>query len=94
MGLGWAGSTQGWAEIASRYHDPASVEAGRISLANAVLSFATDEGRNVEVLKRAALEVMARSYTSLPWRHSPRDRPLAQVSPIRVLAWWLRGHLL
>jgi hypothetical protein len=55
-----------WAEIASQFHDATGIEAARLTLAKAVLSLATDANRNVEVLKKAALQVVARNYTSLP----------------------------
>jgi hypothetical protein len=38
------------------------VETARLRLAEALLSVANEESRDVEVLKRAALEAMARSY--------------------------------
>jgi hypothetical protein len=51
-----------WAEIADGFgKDPLVIEAARIKLANAVLSVASEDSRDVEALKRAALEVMARS---------------------------------
>jgi hypothetical protein len=54
-----------WAEIAGGFGtDPVVIEAARIKLANAVLSVASEDSRDVEALKRAALQAMARS--SLP----------------------------
>jgi len=51
-----------WAEIASGYGtDPLVIEAARLKLANAVLSVASDDSRDVDALKRAALQAMARS---------------------------------
>ena len=51
-----------WAEIASNFgNGPVVIEAARLKLANAVLSVASEDSRDVEALKRAALEVMARS---------------------------------
>jgi len=51
-----------WAEIAGWYGtDPLVIEAARLKLANAVLSVASDDSRDVEALKKAALQVMARS---------------------------------
>jgi hypothetical protein len=48
-----------WAEISGRFGtDPVVIEAARIGLANAVLSVASEDSRDVEVLKRAALQVM------------------------------------
>jgi hypothetical protein len=49
-----------WSEIASNFAgDPFVTEAARIALANAILSVASDESRDVEVLKRAGLQAMA-----------------------------------
>jgi hypothetical protein len=48
-----------WAEISGRFGtDPVVIEAARIGLANAVLSVASEDSRDVKVLKRAALQVM------------------------------------
>jgi hypothetical protein len=50
-----------WAEIAGRFGtDPVVIEGARLRLANAVLSVASEDSREVEALKRGALEVMAR----------------------------------
>jgi hypothetical protein len=52
-----------WADIAGNFgNDPAEIEAARLKLANAVLSVASDSSRDVEALKRAGLEAMARGY--------------------------------
>jgi hypothetical protein len=54
---------EGWAEIAGNFGDgPRTVEDARHRLARAVLSIASDDSRDVEVLKRAALERMALDY--------------------------------
>jgi hypothetical protein len=51
-----------WAEIAGGFGtDPVAIEAARLKLANAVLSVASEDSRDVEVLKRTAIEVMDRS---------------------------------
>jgi hypothetical protein len=56
---------EAWSEIASHFaHD--AVEGARLSLANALLSIADDASRDVQVLKKAGLQVMAQNYTSLP----------------------------
>ena len=53
-----------WQEIAGNFGtDPAAIEAARLQLASALLSIASEASRNVEVLKRAALERMALDYT-------------------------------
>jgi hypothetical protein len=46
--------------------DPATIEAARLLLANAVLSVASNDSRDVEVLKNAALQVMAEKFRSGP----------------------------
>jgi hypothetical protein len=56
-----------WAEIASHFApDTLIVEGARLALANAILSVATESSRDVQVLKTAALQVMAHNYKSLP----------------------------
>jgi hypothetical protein len=54
---------EAWVMIAGNY-DSASVEAARLKLAKAVLSVAREDSRDVEALKQAALEAMARSGSS------------------------------
>jgi hypothetical protein len=52
-----------WSEIAPRFgDDPAEIENARLKLANALLSIADDESRDVPVLKRSALQRMALAY--------------------------------
>jgi hypothetical protein len=54
---------QAWVEIAGNFGDhPAQVETARLKLANAILSIADEDSRDVEMLKRAALEWMALNY--------------------------------
>jgi hypothetical protein len=56
-----------WAEIVPNFaSDPVVTAGARLTLANAILSVATEYSRDVEVLKKAGLEAMARNYTSLP----------------------------
>jgi hypothetical protein len=56
-----------WAEIAPNFDgDPVVAEEARAALANAILSVASDDNRDVEVLKRAGLQAMALNYKSLP----------------------------
>src|SRR5262245_16203178 len=58
---------EAWAEIASHFaQDPTQIETARLTLANALLSIADDASRDVQVLKRAALQVMTQNYTTLP----------------------------
>jgi hypothetical protein len=57
----------GWAEIASSYTTPEQVEAGRLALAQAVLSVATTDVRDAGVLRRAALQAMREFGTMRPF---------------------------
>ena len=51
---------EAWQEIAGNFRDdPQDIERARLQLANAVLSIAHEDSRNVEVLKDAALQRMA-----------------------------------
>jgi hypothetical protein len=52
---------QAWSVIAGNIRQDAS-EAARLRLANALLSVATEDSRDVEALKGRALEAMALSY--------------------------------
>ena len=52
-----------WAEIAANFgDDPDRVEVARFKLANALLSVADDDSRDLKVLQRAALQAMAKDY--------------------------------
>jgi hypothetical protein len=52
-----------WAQIARNFGDePEDVEKARLRLAKAVLSIADEDSRDVDVLKRAALQRMALDY--------------------------------
>jgi hypothetical protein len=56
---------EAWQEIAGNFgDDPQGIERARLRLANAVLSIADEESRDVQVLKRAALQRMALDYRS------------------------------
>jgi hypothetical protein len=57
---------QAWSVIAGNIGRDAS-EAARLRLANALLSVATEDSRDVERLKRKALEAMALSYYAAPF---------------------------
>ena len=50
---------EAWQEIVGNFGGPQDIEAGRFRLANAVLSIAQEDSRNVEALKHAALQRMA-----------------------------------
>jgi hypothetical protein len=52
-----------WAEIDRNFgDDPAEIDDARCKLANALLSIAEEESRDVEILKNAALQRMALEY--------------------------------
>jgi hypothetical protein len=52
-----------WAEIASNFGDDAvEIRAMRLKLATALLSVASEDSRDVQVLKNAALQIMAIDY--------------------------------
>jgi len=54
---------QAWQEIAGNFgNDPFDIERARLRLANAILSIADEDSRDVDVLKRAALQRMALDY--------------------------------
>jgi hypothetical protein len=62
---------EAWKTIEANFgSDQQEVETARLKLANALLSVASNDSRDVEVLRRAALEVMARDYRS---RTDPRE---------------------
>jgi hypothetical protein len=54
---------EAWARIADNFgSEPFSTETGRLRLAEALLSVASEDSRDVEALKHAALEAMALTY--------------------------------
>jgi hypothetical protein len=53
---------QAWSEIEGNIGCDQAREAARLKLATAVLSVASEDSRDVQVLKKAALEVMAGDY--------------------------------
>ena len=54
---------QAWAQVAGNFGNELSdIERARYRLANALMSVASEDSRNVEVLVRAALEEMALGY--------------------------------
>jgi len=58
---------QAWAQIAGNFgNDPSDIERARLRLANAMLSVASEDSRDVAVLVRAALEAMALGYRNRP----------------------------
>ena len=62
---------EAWANIAGNFgNDPDDIERGRLKLANALLSVASEDCRDVEALKRRALQAMALAYRGRD-SHSP-----------------------
>jgi hypothetical protein len=56
---------QAWLEIAGNFgSDPGEIEAARLKLARAFLSVSREDSRDVETLKRAALQRLALDYRS------------------------------
>ena len=54
---------EAWSTIAGNFgSDPQDIEKARLRLANAILSIADEDSRDVDVLKRAALQRMALDY--------------------------------
>jgi hypothetical protein len=54
---------EAWVNIAGNFgDDPSDIEEARFRLATALLSVASEDSRDVEVLKKAALEIMALNY--------------------------------
>jgi hypothetical protein len=67
-----------WAEISNYFgDDTADVKKARLRLADALLSIATEDSREVEVLKRAALARMALDYKR---RRQEEDRAFARLA--------------
>ena len=61
-----------WAQIATYFgNDPDMIEGARLTLANAILSAAGDERRDVGSLKRAGIQAMVKEYKSLSTYSSP-----------------------
>ena len=66
-----------WRDIAGNFgDDPRDIEVARLKLANALLSVACEESRDVEVLKNGALQAMALAYRS-PRRANSRENSVA-----------------
>jgi hypothetical protein len=62
-----------WAQIASNFGgDAQSVEAARLKLAQAILSIADENSRDVEILKNAGLHEMAQDYSTVPFENIQR----------------------
>jgi hypothetical protein len=56
-----------WSEIGQNFGtDPNDIERARLRLADAVLSVSSEDSRDVQALKRGALEAMALAYRQKP----------------------------
>src|SRR5262245_21262112 len=63
---------EAWGQIATFFgNDPVTSEGARLTLANAILSAAGDERRDVGSLKRAGIQAMVKEYKSLSTYSSP-----------------------
>ena len=55
-----------WAEIANNFgDDPVDIDNARYALATALLSIASEDSRDVEVLRKAALQRLALDYRQM-----------------------------
>jgi hypothetical protein len=73
---------EAWESIAGNFgEEPASIELGRLKLAEAILSLASEESRDVEALKRGALEATAIYYKSRPEPGPRTRRTKCETSP-------------
>jgi len=82
-----------WSEIADRFGTHLVViETARLELADTLLSIASEESRDVEVLKCFALQAMERrKYEKLPTRGASVRPSNEECRPIRDAAdsdWW------
>ena len=60
---------EAWQSIEGNFgNDPRDVERARIRLATALLSVASEDSRDIEALKRGALQAMALNYRNRPAR--------------------------
>jgi hypothetical protein len=58
---------EAWQSIAGNFgEEPQEIERARLKLANALLSVAAEDSRDVEALKRGALQAMALDYGKRP----------------------------
>src|SRR5262245_24547026 len=74
-----------WADIANHFgNDPADIERARYKLATALLSVASEESRDVGVLKKAALLRLALDYRdTTPTYHELKRRAANRDKPKR-----------
>lgn len=63
---------QAWQSIEGNFGNAPDVVEARLRLANALLSVASEESRDVETLKNAALQVMVSDYRTLTMAQSGR----------------------
>ena len=58
---------EAWQRIAGNFgNDPQDIERARLRLANALLSVTAEDSRDVEALKRGALQAMTLNYGKRP----------------------------
>jgi hypothetical protein len=75
---------QAWADIAGTFgSSPGVIESARVRLAEAMLSVATEDSRDVAALKAGALQAMAKNYRSGIRRLVKLPGPLALEAPSR-----------
>ncbi len=73
---------EAWDCIAGNFgSEPKSIEEGRLRLAEALLSVACEDSRDVEALKRGALEAMALYYKSPPEPGPMVPQPSMRTEP-------------
>jgi hypothetical protein len=64
---------EAWRDIAGNFgNDPQEIEKARLRLADAVLSVASEDSRNVEALKNGAVQALALAYRE-------KQRPTAEA---------------
>lgn len=72
-----------WADIADHFgNDPGEIDSARYKLATALLSIASEDSRDVEVLRKAALLRMALDYRdTTPTYHELKRRASKRSEP-------------
>ena len=64
---------EAWAQVATFFgNDPVMIEGGRLTLANAILSVASNESRDVGALKHVGIQAMAKQYKLQP-TYAPKN---------------------
>ena len=74
---------EAWAQVATFFgDDPLMIEGARLTLANAILSVASNESRDIGALKRAGIQAMAKQYDLQP-TYAPKNSDSPGKSPGR-----------